>query len=408
MEKKVPVSDLAPGVYVSRLDRPWTETPFMFQGFVIQSQDEIDQLWRYCEHVYIDIVKGDDCTPADSDEVIKVRENRIKNLITQPAPISRYKEVVPVDEEIKVAKDIHKRASEEVASILDGVEEGKNINISGAKAVIGDIVSSIIRNPDAFSWLAKLKSKDSYTYSHCLDVCALTLAFGRHLGLPKADLEVLGLAALFFDVGKLKFPPELLDKSEPLSPAEAKFVRTHVRHSVEILKQTPGVSKEAIDAVSSHHERYDGSGYPRGLSGEQIPVMGRMIAITDVYDAITSNRPYGEALSPAEAVGQLYESRNKHFQEALVEQFIQCVGAFPVGSLVELSTGQIAVVLSKNPAFSLKPKVLLIMDAEQQRYEISPIIDLLKETQDEQGRPLAIKKALDPSKYDIDLNELYL
>ncbi len=405
MEKKVAASDLKVGVYVTQLDRPWIDTPFLFQGFKVRTQEDLKLLNEYCSFVYIDPQKGEDI-PTDLEPASDDGGRMEKLLASEPHP--RYKDAVSADQEMVVAKQIHQRATEEVVSLLNDVEQGKEINVPGAKQVVGEIVESIIRNPDAFSWLTRLKTKDSYTYKHCLDVCALTITFGRYIGLPKEDLERLGLAALFFDIGKLKLPLDLLNKADSLTPQEAAVMKTHVRHSAQVLSKTSGVPEDVLEAVRCHHERHDGSGYPRRLSGDEIPIFARMIAITDVYDALISERPYGEQVSQVQAIGMLYQWRDTLFQEALVEQFIQCIGAYPVGSLVEITTGEIGVVLSHNRALRLQPKVLLVLDRSKGRYDFSPILDLTQDTQDLQGQPIAIKTVLDPGAYGIDLTEFYL
>ena len=408
MEKKILTNDLAIGVFVCRLDRPWLDTPFMFQGFKVRLREEIALLGKYCRYVYIDTTKGKDVPTAVEQPVSEEKKHAFNRLLNTPAHSPRYPDIVPAAEEISVAKTIHEKASVEVTNLLHDVEHGKEINIPGAKQIVAQIVESIIRNPDAFAWLTRLKTSDSYTYKHCLDVCVLASTFGRHIGLPKEDLSKLGLAALLFDIGKLKLPQELLNKTGQLTENEVAVMRSHVRHSVQVLSQTKGVTQDIIEAVRCHHERHDGSGYPRRLMGEKIPFLGRIVAICDVYDALISKRCYGTQLSQLQAIGALYEWRGTLFHKALVEQFIQCIGAFPVGCLVEMTTGQVGVVISQNRVLRLQPRVLLILDHNKIRYDISPIIDLVKDTEIDEGERLAIKTVLEPGAYGIDLNENYL
>ena len=211
-----------------------------------------------------------------------------------------------------------------------------------------------------------------------------------------------------FDVGKMRLPNELLNKPERVTDEEFEVIKSHVNHSVEIVKETGGFSKEVVSIVASHHERFDGSGYPNGLSGGHIPLLARMAAIVDTYDAITSETMYRTAISAHEAVRRLYEWRGNLFQPELVEQFIQTLGTYPTGSIVELNTGQVAIVISQNRVRRLRPKVMVILDKEKSRCEISPILDMIKETEDEDGNPLEILKVLQPGAYGIDPAQFYL
>jgi HD-GYP domain-containing protein (c-di-GMP phosphodiesterase class II) len=238
-------------------------------------------------------------------------------------------------------------------------------------------------------------------------VCSL-IAFGRQMGLASGQIRDLGIGALMFDVGKMKLPPELLMKPEALTVNEFKEVKLHVQYSLEIMEETRGITPNAVAIAATHHERFDGTGYPNGLRGGEIPLLGRMAGIVDFFDAVTSDRPHCAATSPHDAIKYLYEYRNTGFQDELIEQFIQTLGVYPVGTMVELNNGEVGIVIGQNPVQRLRPKVILVLDAEKNPLGITPIRDLMVESQDSGGRELHIKKSLEPGTYDIHPDEFYL
>ncbi len=404
MKKRIGVKQLRYGMWVSEPDRPWLETPFLFQGFEIQSQEEIETLKDICEHVYIDTELG-----CDVDDHPRASSSSTDN----PAAHTKrehinYQDQTSVQEELEAAKEIYADSQAVLAEIMEGVRLDKKINPRQVKQTVASMANSVIRNPNAFALLTKLKTKDSYTYSHCLDVCALTLIFGRHLGFAKEEMEVLGAGALLLDIGKLRIPRELLEKPGKLTPAEFKIIKTHVDHSVDMMSQTNGILADSIEIAHTHHERDNGCGYPRKLVDKEIPIFGKIAAIVDCYDAMTSERAYRRAISAHKALRKLYASRDKEFQGVLVEQFIQCIGVYPVGSLVELSTGEVGVVLSQNRLRRLRPEVMLILDKHKKPVESGPVIDLMKELSDSSGHPLEIKEVLEPGAYGVDPKEFFL
>ncbi len=405
MEKKVTIANLKLGMYVSQLDRPWVETPFLFQGFHINSNSEIALLSKYCQYIYIDSEKGEDaacCLPenGESDGLIKLlSKNNSK-------PI--YEDTVSVEQEIIIARDTHREASETIASVMEDVRHGRKIDVVGLGKTVSGVISSILRNPDAFTWLTTLKSKNSYTYGHALDACTLAITFGRHLGLPREDLENLAFGALMFDVGKMKLPVELLTKPGRLTVEEFEMVREHVFLGVKLIKSTNGISNEAADIVLSHHERHNGKGYPHGIIGHKIPLFARIAGLVDVYDAITSDRCYANAMSQHNAIRKLYEWRNVDFQEELIEQFIQCIGVYPTGSVVELNNGEVGIILSQNRYRRLRPKVLIILDRNKVAYATPVIMDMIACEVDAAGQTLEIRNSLEPGSFGIDPREYYL
>jgi HD-GYP domain-containing protein (c-di-GMP phosphodiesterase class II) len=223
------------------------------------------------------------------------------------------------------------------------------------------------------------------------------ITFGRFLHLPRDQLDLLGTLGLLQDVGKVRLPPNLLDKTQPLTEAELKVCKSHVRHSVAILRETVGLPPGLPELAALHHERYDGSGYPAGIKGGEIGLFGGISSLVDCFDALTHTRPYGEAVSPSNALTMLYNWRDTHFDGPLVEQFIQCIGIYPVGALVELYTGEVAVVISQNPTMRLMPKVMVVLDTEQRQVTPPRVIERAN-----------IKRTLEKGSVPVDTSELFI
>lgn len=424
MKIKVSTTNLKLGMYVQDLDCAWVDTPFLFQGFTIADNSEIKQLCDHCQYVYIDNERGDDVDSHLLDfDTAKVENNQKKpspkldntaleededGKILLAKRHTVYEDTQSLEDELQYAKQAHVELQKLITNIMQDVQLGNKLNLEKIKQATDGMIESIVRNPDAFTWLTRLKNVDSYTYTHAIDSSILGVAFGRHLGLSKPELQDIALGLMFADTGKVKVSQELLTKPEHLTETEFNEIKKHVDFSYEVAKETENLSNRSLQIIYCHHERHDGKGYPRGLAGNKIPVFARMASIVDCYDAITSDRVYNKAISQHEAVRKLFKWRNINFQEELVEQFIQCLGVYPTGSLVELTTGQVGVILSQNRVRSLKPKVMLILNANKEAYGISPTLDLIKDTEDKDGNPIEILRAIEPSVYGIDPNTFYL
>ncbi|MBT8439831.1 MAG: HD-GYP domain-containing protein [Gammaproteobacteria bacterium] len=395
-------------MYVSNLDRPWLDTPFLIQGFVIKDNDEISLLKKYCDHVFIDTSKGIDTEQYIHNPKQLKTNHRLEQCLVDNTKLVDYVDTRTPAEEMPVAKMAIDEASNRVVAIMEAVKANKSINAEQVKEVVEPILESVIRNPDALMWLTQMRHKDSYTYSHSLDNCALAVAFGRHMGLPRHDLDTLAMGLLLMDIGKMKIPVEVLNKSEPLTEEEFDLVRSHVNHSVAILRKSEGIDIDIVNIALTHHERFDGSGYPSGLKGTSTPVYGRMAAIIDCYDAMTSNRPYGKPVSAYTALQEIYNWRNKYFQEELVEQFLQCLGVFPTGTLVEMHTGEVGIVMAQNRTRRMSPKVMLLLDKDKKALPEYQVVDLVNQPFEYNENPLTIIRGLDPGAYGIDPTEFYL
>lgn len=416
-EIKVRIADLEPGMYVCRLDRPWVETPFLLQGFHIKSKDEIEQLLDYCEYVFIDIElsKVNEKVlpfPATNNSGSKINANiysgeKEKLQLTNIKPIN-YKDKTSREEELATAADSHILLSHAIEIFMLDIANNKKLELPALKNAISPMVNSIIRNPDAFAWLTRIKNKDNYTYNHAVSASVWAVAFGRHLGLPKKDLQSLAIGAMLFDVGKVKLPEKLINNKKRFNQYEFKLVKKHVDYSLDIIKEIKGINDDIISMVQTHHERYNGSGYPQGMAGNHIPLFGKIAGIVDCYDAIISERPFASAISPHDAVKKLYEWRNLDFQAELVEQFIQVVGIYPVGTIIELSDGRVGVIISQNRVWRLRPQVMMLLDENKEPLKDFETINLFTETEDASGNSLDILRSIEPGLYGIDPEEFYL
>lgn len=425
---KVDVNEVTVGMYVSGLDRPWTQTPFPLQGFYVRDLDEIKQLKSLCKHVYIDVIKGRPPVSSNLKTLhaeslrsrISARENAQKPANVKVAPLriqrNQYPPVQPLKKEIKRARQLHQNVYQAVGEVLDylGSNELHRVPIVETKRLASDMVDSVLRSPDAFTWLSRVQEKDEYTYSHAIRCSVWAILFGRHIGLPKRDLDVLAMGVLLKDVGKVKLDQELLAKLKR-SPDEEREFETFVERGVEILRKTPGVEPRVISVVKTHCERLNGSGYPLHLQGDKIPLLGKIAGIVTFYDNTTNPRGARQPIAPSKAVSKLYELRNTQFQEELVVEFIRAIGLYPTGTLVELNTGEVGVVVEQNFERRLKPKVMLVLDATKSPLRSPQLLDLAederrKQAQIDSGKKTAgevekieIARDLEPGTMDVDV-----
>ena len=393
--REVAVEDLKIGMYVAELDRPWLDTKFAFQGFAISSEADLAMLRNTCRKVFIDPEKTASAAmpPAPAARA--------------PAP-ARYPERVGVEREFPTAHKLFEDCRRTIERNVELLVAGGEFDAKAVKASVEKIADSVERNPDAMLLLTRVRQKDQKQLEQALSVSVLMITFGRFLQLPREELDVLGTVGLLQDIGKVKVPDPILHKHEPLSAEERKLVKLHVVHSAAMLRQASGLGPGIADLVLLHHERFDGSGYPRGLAGNAIPLLGSIAGIVDSFCAMTGERPYAEQMSPSDALAALYKGRGTLYHEALVEQFIQCIGIYPVGSVVQLNSGEIAVVIAQNRVRRLQPRVMVMLDAEQKPVSPHRILDLIKEPKSPTGEPYRIRRTLESSKLPLDPQDFFL
>ena len=392
MKKEIPVDKLQFGMYVAELDRPWEGTPFMFQGFVLSTRKQLEALKKYCKKVFIDPEKSE--VVAETEAAGKAKPLSVLTTIKEKAT---YEEKAPVAVEMPVARAATRKTADALQNMFASIQAGKALDAPRVKEAVTSMTDSVVRNPDAMLLLAKLKEKGEHTLDRALGVSVYMITFGRFLNLPREQLDLLGMVGLLQDVGKVKVPAALLHKKEPLTAEELEICKGHVAHSVAILKDTPGLPPELPALAALHHERYDGSGYPHGLRGGQISLFGAIAGLVDCFDAMTQARPYGDTVTPSNALDVLYKSRDVHFDGPLVEDFIQCIGIYPVGTLVELYSGEIGVVIAQNAKLHLFPRAMAVVDSKGKPIKPPTIVDRAK-----------IKRSLEKGSVFFDTSELFI
>ncbi|PTS82349.1 diguanylate cyclase [Pseudomonas sp. HMWF032] len=387
---KVEAAQLTIGMYVVELDRPWTDTSFLFQGFRIRQQQEIRLLQEACRYVWVDASRS-----------IGMLSQLTENL-AQPDNLQPVIAKVEFNLEIQQAAPTWHAAREESLRILQAIKMGQELDVGAVKAVIKDCVESILRNPAAMLWLARIKNSDDYTAEHSLRVSILSIALGKELGLPAYQLEQIGVCGMLHDVGKIKVPSEILNKPGALTHDELRIMQSHAAEGRKLLMSNQQITPATVDVAYSHHERLDGKGYPRGLDASKIPYFAKIIAVADSYDAINSDRIYSKGKSSLESLRILFDATNSHFDEEIVGCFIRLIGIYPPGEIVELNTGEVGIIIGCAPGNKLKPRVIRVLDAEKQPCKES-IIDLTQTVRDAAGKPYRIREVHSSGAFGIDI-----
>ena len=375
MFKRVPAEHLAVGMYLHDLNCGWLAHPFLRAQFKIEDAATIRRILDAgIREVYIDTDRGRDvAVEPTAEEVCAQPETQIEE-IAPSAPI-----VIPTPtlaEAVRHARKLHREANELVRSVMHDIRVGKQIEVERCEPLVEDILDSILCVPDALLPLAQVKSRDEYTFQHSVSVAALAVAFGRALDMPRAVIKELAMGGLLHDVGKALVPEALLNKPGKLTDDEYAVMKTHAGRGAELLRKTPGISEIAYNAAAQHHERFDGSGYPNGLKGAEISLHGQMLAIVDVYDAITSLRIYHKPIPATEALGKMFEWSKVHFNPSLVQAFIKGIGIYPAGSLVRMESGRMGIVREVVPDKLLQPVVKIFFHADKRCYLSPETVDL--------------------------------
>lgn len=523
MATKVFTTDLKVGMFIADLDRPWVDTPFLLQGFLVEDQEQVAALRSHCEYVMVDRARsvGDEYVsapptptrtvppigarqgpmtraavaaatpskdlpavappqrhavprglPAREGRLVKLedisrrssgrfdagfpspeagapgegligrvmtgfrglfsqrRENlsgtgsftTLPEVVAETAQefearaallppgleVQTYANQTTVEEEAPRAREVVAQASDLLDKLMGDIKLGQSFEVERVEEIVDDMVESIVRNPQALMWVARLREQDIAAYGHGLQVAVYLTSFGRHLGFPRAQLSSLAQVGLLLDVGKIRLPRALLDKQGRLTDEEFETAKTHVDLGLSILGEAPGFDTEILRGIEQHHERMNGSGYPRALVGNDIGVFGRMAGIVDCFAALTNHRPYASAVSSYEALRNLTAWGGEFFHEALVQQFVSSVGVFPVGSLIELSTGEVAVVVEHSKVRRLKPRVLVVTAPDKTPATFPTMVDLLYEPKMGGSAPAFIKRGLAPGAYGLNLADFYL
>lgn len=410
---RIDTHDLKVGMYVAKLDRDWLDSPFLFQGFPLERRDLIEEVQAVCSYVFVDADRS--ANPADVyarrskervadlklEDIEKPRRKRKNWKAGERERV--YTEDVATEKELASARRALASCLVAIHDLFSAVKRGLPLELTQLRESVESLTSSMVRNPDAVIWLSRLGRRDGYTFRHCINTGIWSVALGRQLGLPEDDLQMLGLGAICCDIGKALLPPKLLRYPGRLTDKYVSVAREHVSHSLKILEsaKTP-VDAAVVTMVEQHHERFDGSGYPRGIQGDEIDLFARIAAIADSFDAIINERPFQSARCVSAAIREMYEGRGQAFQPELLEEFIQAIGLYPAGTLIELSTGAVGAVVGQSRVRRLQPRIILILDDSKEPLGHYPIVDLLHDQTDSKGRFLSIVRDLKPGAYGID------
>lgn len=377
MIKQIRTDQLKPGMFIHDLNCGWLDHPFVSNAFKVRDQATVAKIIEIgIRELYIDTIKGADVWEARTQGEVNADLERRLQEIAEKAPEKPI--VSELKDEAARARRLHGEANKIVRNMMDDVRLGQQIQVDRIEPLLENMVDSIFRNQDALLPLARLKNHDDYTFEHSVGVCALLVAFGRGMKLSRESIKDLALGGLLHDVGKATIPDSILNKPGKLTEDEFAVMQRHVVQGVELLRQTPGVSDIAMRVVTEHHERFDGTGYPHRLAGSGISLYGQMASIVDVYDAISSDRVYHRGMPPTQALKKLLEWSAHHFDQQLVQAFIRAIGIYPTGTLVQLDSKRIGVVIEQHGEKLLEPVVKVFYHAGQQHYIPPEIIDLSK------------------------------
>ncbi len=362
-------------MYIHELCGSWMEHPFWKTRFLLNSPKDLQRIRDSgIREVWIDVDKGLDVPSGQTVEQVKL-ETEALLLAVEPVKHSLRP---ALEAEVDRAARLCDSAKAAVMTMFGDARMGRAIDVTHVGELVDEISASILRQPNALISLARLKHADEYTYMHSVAVCALMIALARQLDLSEDQVREAGMAGLLHDIGKMAVPNEVLNKPGKLTDSEFELVRGHPEAGGKILLDCQQVGALVLDVCLHHHEKVDGSGYPHKLKGEQISLFAKMGAVCDVYDAITSNRPYKTGWEPAESIRKMAEWSKGHFDEVVFQAFVRAVGIYPTGSLVRLQSGRLGVVLEQHGQSLLTPRVKVFFSAKSKAPIPQEIIDLAK------------------------------
>jgi len=397
--KKIESGQLKVGMYIHALGGDWMSHPFVRSRFLISSDDEIRKIIDAgIPDVDIDTGRGLDAKDAPTRDEVKANiEQKIADIATQPPPRPVR---LSFSEEVARAKQVKGEAQQLVATVMRDARLGKAIELSNVEPVVQNITDSILRNSGALIGLLRIKDKDDYTFLHSVSVCALMVAFCQSVGMEQKLIRQAGLGGLLHDTGKALIADEILNKPGRFTDEEFNIMKRHPQDGYDILVKIPSIGDIPLDITLHHHERMDGSGYPKKLPAKDISIMAQMASIVDVYDAITSDRCYHKGMPAAEALRKIYEWSDHHFNPMHVHAFIRCVGIYPVGTVVLLESGKVGVVMEPHETNLLAPKVKVFFNSKAYAHITPVIIDLSKPVGSGGGDRIISHES--PEKWNID------
>lgn len=441
----IPSNHLLIGMYVCELDKPWEDSTFIFQGFLIENDKIRQKVIDECDFVYIDIEKQSAdlqilhtnihspsakpkstikhsfsskfgrrtlsfLTSTRSKLSGKRKTNRLKDIINKNViaeTIVQPKKQKTFEQEIKSAQLAHKKTSQMFQDFMEEVKNKGTVDIQIAKSAVRDCMYSVLRTPDALMLTTQLKDKDRNSWHHSMNTCVYSISLARHLNLRDDEMLTLGLCGLLHDIGKTRIPQVILSKKTKLDADENEIMRSHTTLGHNIITSLPsGLSAVIAEVAHNHHERIDGKGYPRGLSGTQISPYTRIVTIANMYDSLTTDSTYEIGKTHFEAIDIMLSQSRTHLDETLLKAFIQCIGVFPTGSAVEMNTGEIGIVVEINQQKKLRPKIMLLSD-KNKTPQRERIIDLAKPEYITAENPLSVKTIIRSDTHNLDIEKYF-
>lgn len=367
MKIKLDVGRVTLGMFLAELDRPWLDTPFLFQGFLLDDPEDLEQLRETCEYVFVDDLQSSQ-DPAVQDALRNalggLRSGRVSKISVN---FEEWKGAARLRRTLARLKDSALSARERMQSVLDDVEGGEQLVSEQTREVVSDMVLNVTQNPHTAQWITLLKAEEQQIAQHCINVSVLATMLARELGWPDRLVEIIGEAAMLHDAGMSRVPEWIRNKPGPLNRREFNLVRMHPAYTARLLEEAGGYDARTVDIVRHHHERMDGSGYPDQLRGHEIAEYVQVVSVADVYESMTAEKAYEPALAPSVALTRLHQRARNHFSRPLVEAFIRALGIYPLSSLVRLKNGALGIVVSSQQENRLKPVILLVIDEKGQK-----------------------------------------
>jgi HD-GYP domain-containing protein (c-di-GMP phosphodiesterase class II) len=424
--------DLRLGMFVAELDRPWLDSPFLMQGFLVDDSEQISILCDLCRFVTVDRTRsiGGEYRPDEVfvpekrprtkflAQAIKYESKKKLKLpplvMNEPREVGRHRfmtvsyiDDVRIEDELPAAQIGYQNAQSLLEDIGEQVLAGKMPDVEHVERTVSGLVECVVRNADALLWMSRLKRTDNETYDHALSVSIHLMAFGRNLGLPPDELHNLGMGGLLKDVGFIQLPTELIHKPGGLSPTERARMRQHVQIGCELLSRDFSMPEVVFDIIVKHHERIDGSGYPAHLTSEEIGLYPEMTGLVDSYCAMSYPRAFRPARNPQWVIDEINSMRDLRFTASVIDEFIQFVGLYPIGTLVELNSGEVGVVYEQNRVRRLKPRVMVLLGPDKTRNPSPGILNLLNDPMVREGLPYRIVRVLPSGSFGLDPKEFY-
>lgn len=381
MIKKIGIEALRPGMFVSDFNAGWLDHPFLRNSLPISTEAQVAKV-RSCgiRELFIDTERGADVADAPTHEEVAAETARqLHQLHAGPSPADQpppRQPPAPLASELPHARAAFSEATRIVHRVMDDIRLGRQVEVQALTPVVEKITDSVIRNPNAMLTMRRIKQRDDYTFLHSVSVCAILTSFARSLGMSLREMQAVALGGLIHDLGKVRVPQAILNKPGKLDDLEFEQMKQHVPFGLELVRDLPDLPPIAVEVLEMHHERYDGSGYPARRQGPAIGRYGRMAAIVDVYDAITSDRVYHKGMGPALAMQRLFEWSKFHFDPDLVQAFIRSVGIYPVGTLVRLDSGRLGIVIEQREGQLLQPVVRIVFDTRHGHFLPPEDLDL--------------------------------